>query len=407
MIKAAVMGYGTIGSGVCEVLDVNREQIARAVGDEIEVKYILDVRDFTGTDIEDKVIHDISLILDDPEIRLVVETMGGLDPAYPYVKALLLAGKNVATSNKALVAAYGTELLEIARRNHVNFQFEASVGGGIPIIRNLYKCLMDEKIMRITGILNGTTNYILTRMDKDGSTFDEALKEAQDFGYAERDPSADVEGYDTCRKLAILTAMVSGREVDYNDVHTEGITGITDVDFRYADKMNMSIKLVGSSFIEDGKATAWVAPFMIGKDNPLYSVQGVYNGIMIESNMLGTSMFYGSGAGRLPTASAVVADLTEEARHLNDNIPIGWNNERLMIEPMDECISRFYARISGSADDAAAVEQIFGNCQIFSLGLPDEFAVLTAPVSEKKFREDIAPLSRNVLATIRAEVQVL
>ena len=247
MIKVAIMGYGTIGSGVYEVLTGNRDKIAANVGQEVQVKYILDLRDFPGSPVEDKIVHDFQVIADDPEVQIVVETMGGLNPAYPFVKTCLEAGKNVVTSNKALVAAHGTELLAIAREKQVNFQFEASVGGGIPIIRPLYECLMGEQIQEITGILNGTTNFILTKMDKEGASFDAVLKEAQELGYAERNPEADVEGYDTCRKIAILTAMATGKEVDFEDIQTEGITKITDVDFKYADKMGTSIKLFGTS----------------------------------------------------------------------------------------------------------------------------------------------------------------
>ena len=228
MINVAIMGYGTIGSGVAEILETNKEIIAKNVGQEVALKYVLDLRDFPGSPVEDKVVHDFSIIEKDPEVQIVVETMGGLNPSYPFVKACLLAGKHVATSNKALVAAYGTELLQIAREKEVNFFFEASVGGGIPIIRPLYRCLMGEKILNITGILNGTTNFILTKMDKEGWAFDAALKEAQRLGYAERNPEADVEGHDTCRKIAILTAMATGKEVNYEDIYTEGITGISE-----------------------------------------------------------------------------------------------------------------------------------------------------------------------------------
>ncbi|MBS5065304.1 MAG: homoserine dehydrogenase, partial [Hungatella hathewayi] len=247
MMNVAIMGFGTIGSGVYEALEANRQLIAEKVGQEIAVKYVLDLRDFPGTPVEDKIVHDFSRIVEDDDISIVVETMGGLNPAYPFVKACLEAGKHVATSNKALVAAYGTELLAIAREKQVNFMFEASVGGGIPIIRPLYRCLMGEQILEITGILNGTTNFILTKMDKEGASFNGALKEAQDLGYAERNPEADVEGHDTCRKIAILTAMATGREVNYEDIYTEGITKITDTDFKYAEKMGTSVKLFGSS----------------------------------------------------------------------------------------------------------------------------------------------------------------
>lgn len=322
MIKTAVMGYGTIGSGVTEILAENRDVIAAQAGQEIELKYVLDLREFPDSPIADKVIHEFKLIEEDPEIQIVVETMGGLNPAYPFVKACLMAGKHVVTSNKALVAAHGTELLAIARKKKVNFFFEASVGGGIPIIRPLYHCLMGERIEEITGILNGTTNYILTKMDKEGDTFENALREAQNLGYAERNPEADVEGYDTCRKIAILTAMAAGKEVDYQDIYTEGITKITDVDFKYAEKMGVSIKLFGTSRIRDGKVSAYVAPVMINSSHPLYGVRDVFNGIMVRGNMLGVSMFYGSGAGKLPTASAVIADIIEAAQNLKKNVPM-------------------------------------------------------------------------------------
>ena len=259
MIKIAIMGYGTIGSGVAEVLEQNRDVIAKQAGQEVELKYVLDLREFPDSPVADRIVHDFKVIEQDEEINIVVETMGGLNPAYPFVKACLLAGKHVATSNKALVAAYGTELLAVAREKGVNFLFEASVGGGIPIIRPLYRCLMGERIEEITGILNGTTNFILTKMDKEGESFENALKEAQNLGYAERNPEADVEGHDTCRKIAILTAMATGREVNFEDIYTEGITRITDIDFKYAEKMGTSVKLFGSSRMAGGKVNAFVA----------------------------------------------------------------------------------------------------------------------------------------------------
>ena len=274
--------------------------------------------------------------------------MGGLNPAYPFVKACLLAGKHVATSNKALVAAYGTELLAIAREKGVNFLFEASVGGGIPIIRPMYRCLMGERIEEITGILNGTTNFILTKMDKEGESFENALKEAQNLGYAERNPEADVEGHDTCRKIAILTAMATGREVDYEDIYT---------------------------------------PVMIQKNNPLYSVNDVFNGIMVKGNMLGVSMFYGSGAGKLPTASAVVADIIEAAQNLDHNLAIGWSGEKQAIESMDQARFRYFVRVAGSCRNKEQdVKRAFGKVEVVELYGMDEFAVLTSEMSEGEFR---------------------
>lgn len=387
MIKAAVMGYGTIGSGVAEILDQNRDVIAKQAGQEVELQYVLDLREFPDSPVADKIIHDFKVIEEDPEIRIVVETMGGLTPAYPFVKACLLAGKHVVTSNKALVAAHGTELLRIAKEKNVNFLFEASVGGGIPVIRPLYRCLMGERIQEITGILNGTTNYILTKMDREGESFENALKEAQNLGYAERNPEADVEGHDTCRKIAILTAMAIGKEVDYQDIYTEGITRITDIDFKYAEKLGTSVKLFGTSRMKDGKVTAFVAPVMIDKSNPLYSVSDVFNGIMIKGNMLGTSMFYGSGAGKLPTASAVVADIIEAAQNLTSHVELGWSDEKQSIEPMDQAAFRYFVRIAGSyRNKEQDVKQAFGKVEVFELYGMDEFAVLTQEMKEGEFK---------------------
>lgn len=403
MMNVAIMGYGTIGSGVAEILETNKEIIARNVGQEVALKYVLDLRDFPDSPVADKVIHDFSIIENDPEVQLVVETMGGLNPSYPFVKACLLAGKHVATSNKALVAAYGTELLKIAREREVNFFFEASVGGGIPIIRPLYRCLMGEKILDITGILNGTTNFILTKMDKEGWAFDSALKEAQRLGYAERNPEADVEGHDTCRKLAILTAMATGKEVNYEDIYTEGITAISDVDFRYADKMGMSIKLFGASRVgRDQMVNAYVAPIMIDRRHPLYTVSDVYNGILVTGNMLGETMYYGSGAGKLPTASAVVADIIDAAKHVNRNVVMGWSSERQQIAPMEANEFRYFMRMAGRPEEHLDSLMDFGPEEAVTLEGMDEFAVITKPMLEADFQEASAGLDR-LIKFIRVE----
>ena len=403
MINVAIMGYGTIGSGVAEILETNKEIIAKNVGQEVALKYVLDLRDFPGSPVEDKVVHDFSIIEKDPEVQIVVETMGGLNPSYPFVKACLLAGKHVATSNKALVAAYGTELLQIAREKEVNFFFEASVGGGIPIIRPLYRCLMGEKILNITGILNGTTNFILTKMDKEGWAFDAALKEAQRLGYAERNPEADVEGHDTCRKIAILTAMATGKEVNYEDIYTEGITGISDVDFRYADKMGMSVKLFGSSSMgEDNLVKAYVAPIMIDRNHPLYMVSDVYNGIMVTGNMLGETMYYGSGAGKLPTASAVAADIIDAAKHVNRNVPMGWNSERQAIAPMEANEFRYFIRMAGQPEERLGSLMELDPEEAVMLEGMDEFAVVTRPMLEADFKELTANLD-GLIKFIRVE----
>lgn len=407
MVQVAIMGYGTIGSGVAEILDQNADQIKKGCGQDVALKYVLDLRDFPGSPVEDKIVHDFQVIEQDPEVSVVVETMGGLNPAYPFVKASLLAGKHVVTSNKALVAAHGTELLAIAKEKNVNFFFEASVGGGIPIIRPLYRCLKGEKIVEITGILNGTTNYILSKMDKEGASFETVLKEAQALGYAERNPEADVEGYDTCRKIAILTAMATGKEVNYEDISTEGITKITDVDFKYADKLGTSVKLFGTSRMDGEEVHAWVAPVMIGKDHPLYAVNDVFNGIMVKGNMLGTSMFYGSGAGKLPTASAVIADIMEAVENADHHVVLGWSSERLTIADQKTSVHRYFVRVEGTGEELEkAAASTFGNAEVVKLdSLSDEFALLTGEMSEAAYADCAAALEKTakICQRIRAE----
>ena len=404
MIYAAVMGYGTIGSGVVEVLDRNRDVISARTGEEIQVKYILDLREFPGDPNEDKLIHDFSVIEKDEEIGIVVEAMGGVRPAYDFAKACLLAGKHVVTSNKALVAAHGTELLSIARQKNLNFLFEASAGGGIPIIRPLTEALAGEKILEISGILNGTTNYILTKMDREGQTFEEALRKAQELGYAERNPEADVEGFDTCRKIAILTALATGKEIHYEDVYTEGITAVTDTDFQYAAKFQASIKLFGSSRMEDGRVTVFVCPMMIPQENPLYCVSDVYNAVMVKGNMVGTLMFYGSGAGKLPTASAVVADMMEIAGNMNRNIPMGWSEERQELSPVTEARFSYFLRVEGRLEEKRAeIEAAFGPSRFAELPVMDEFAVLTGEMTEEHYRKVSAAFG-DIRQMIRAQI---
>ena len=404
MIYAAVMGYGTIGSGVVEVLDRNRDVISARTGEEIQVKYILDLREFPGDPNEDKLIHDFSVIEKDEEIGIVVEAMGGVRPAYDFAKACLLAGKHVVTSNKALVAAHGTELLSIARQKNLNFLFEASAGGGIPIIRPLTEALAGEKILEISGILNGTTNYILTKMDREGQTFEEALRKAQELGYAERNPEADVEGFDTCRKIAILTALATGKEIHYEDVYTEGITAVTDTDFQYAAKFQASIKLFGSSRMEDGRVTVFVCPMMIPQENPLYCVSDVNNAVMVKGNMVGTLMFYGSGAGKLPTASAVVADMMEIAGNMNRNIPMGWSDERQELSPVTEARFSYFLRVEGRLEEKRAeIEAAFGPSRFAELPGMDEFAVLTGEMTEEHYRKVSAAFG-DIRQMIRAQI---
>lgn len=387
MVKIAVLGYGTVGSGVVEVLQTNGAQINKRVGDEIEVKYVLDLRDFPGDPIQDKIVHDFDVILNDPEVQIVVEVMGGIEPAYTFVKKSLLAGKSVTTSNKALVAKHGAELLSIARDSEINFLFEASVGGGIPIIRVLNSSMTADEVEEITGILNGTTNYMMTKMFYEGADYDEVLKEAQDNGFAERNPEADVEGYDACRKIAILSSLISGRQVDFEDIYTEGITGITTEDMEYAKKMGMTIKLLATSKRDGERLHAIVAPYLLGDSHPLYSVNGVFNAVFVHGNMLGDAMFYGSGAGKLPTASAVVGDVVDAAKHLHRNIMTMWDSDKLELEPISETKKRFFVRIEGQPEALKAhLESEFGSIEIVCVdGIEDEFGFVTAEISEGKY----------------------
>ena len=378
MINVSVLGYGTVGSGVVEVLHTNSESIAKKVGDTLNVKHILDLRDFPGDPFEEKIVHDFDEIVKDDEVKIVVETMGGEKPAYDFVKACLEAGKNVCTSNKELVAKHGAELLAIAKEKSVNFFFEASVGGGIPIIRPLNECVTGDVIEEISGILNGTTNYILSKMSSEGSDFADVLKDAQDKGYAERNPEADVEGYDACRKIAILTSLAYGKQVDYEDIYTEGITKITDVDIKYAKALGASIKIFGSSKNVDGKVYAKVAPVMINAAHPLYMVNDVFNGIFVKGNMVGDLMFYGSGAGKLPTASAVVGDVVAAAKNLDTNVPVIWEKDKLEIADIKDASQRFFVRLSGDkAANEAKVAEAFGTVQVVDAGIADEYAFIT------------------------------
>ncbi len=400
MIQAAVMGFGTIGSGVVEVLTVNKESIAKRVGDTIEVKYVLDLRNFEGDPIQEKIVHDYKTIAEDKEVSIVVEAMGGVEPAYTFVKAMLEAGKHVATSNKALVAEKGAELLELAKAKNVNFQFEASVGGGIPIIRSLKSCLTADVVEEITGIINGTTNYMMTEMSEKGADFDDVLKDAQAKGYAEKDPTADIEGYDAGRKIAILTSLVCGQQVDFEDIHTEGISHITSTDIKYAKAMGRAIKLLATSKkTEDGYA-AMVAPFLLAPEHPLYSVKGVFNAVFVKGNMLGDAMFYGSGAGKLPTASAVVADVVEMAKHMDQHIEIEWKQEKLELVDFKKAENKFFVRANASVEEVTAV---FGQAEFVSAeGISDEIGFITDTMTETEFEEKAAQLP-NVIQTIRVK----
>ena len=403
MINVAVLGYGTVGSGVVEVINTNHESINKRAGQEINVKYVLDLRDFPGDPVEKILVHDYEQIVNDPEVDIVVEVMGGVEPAYTFVKKALLAGKNVCTSNKALVADKGRELMDIAREKSINFLFEASCGGGIPIIRVINSSLTGDEIDEVTGILNGTTNYMLYKMSTEGCEFDTVLKEAQQKGYAEADPTADVEGYDACRKIAILSSLAYSEYFDYKDIYTEGISKITPEDMEYAAKLGRTIKLLGTSRRNaDGTCYAMVAPFLIGRDSPLYSVNDVFNAVFVHGNMLGDAMFYGSGAGKLPTASAVVGDIVDAAKHLHTNIFTNWNSTPAKLRPLDQVSGRFFVRVKKEVAEEA--KEVFENAEMICLDqLPEECAFITTDMTQGEFCAKAEKLGDKVLAKIRVK----
>ena len=384
MINVAVLGYGTVGSGVVEVINTNHESINKRAGQEINVKYVLDLRDFPGDPVEKILVHDYEQIVNDPEVDIVVEVMGGVEPAYTFVKK-------------------GRELMDIAREKSINFLFEASCGGGIPIIRVINSSLTGDEIDEVTGILNGTTNYMLYKMSTEGCEFDTVLKEAQQKGYAEADPTADVEGYDACRKIAILSSLAYSEYFDYKDIYTEGITKITPEDMEYAAKLGRTIKLLGTSRRNaDGTCYAMVAPFLIGRDSPLYSVNDVFNAVFVHGNMLGDAMFYGSGAGKLPTASAVVGDIVDAAKHLHTNIFTNWNSTPAKLRPLDQVSGRFFVRVKKEAAEEA--KEVFENAEMICLDqLPEECAFITTDMTQGEFCAKAEKLGDKVLAKIRVK----
>lgn len=400
MIKVAVLGYGTVGSGVVEVIEKNKELINKRSAAELEVKYILDLRDFPGDPYESKLVHDVNIIMEDEEISIVCETMGGVGAAYKFTKMALESGKSVCTSNKELVAKYGPELLQIAKAHNCNYLFEASVGGGIPIIRPINTALTAEKIEAITGILNGTTNYILSKMEKEGADFEDVLKEAQEKGYAERNPEADVEGHDACRKIAILSSLMLGKTVDSEKIYTEGITKITAADFVYAKALGRSIKLFGMSRNTENETWAMVSPFMISNENPLYMVSGVFNAICVRGNMLGDSMYYGRGAGKLPTASAVVGDVVDCARNQGKTLPCLWDAEEAVLSDIGEVERSFFIRVKADALDD--VKAAFPGGEVIAVdGRAEDKGYVTVALKEKEFAAKCEALGDAVLNRIR------
>lgn len=396
MVNVAIMGHGVVGSGVAEILHNHEQRIADKAKEYINVKYILDLRDFEGLAYSDKFIKDFNIIVNDPDIDIVVEVMGGCTFAYDYVKACLLAGKSVCTSNKELVAAKGAELLEIALQKNVNFLFEASVGGGIPVLRPMAQCLTANEITEVTGILNGTTNFILTKMITENMSFDDALSLAQELGYAEKDPTADIEGHDACRKICILASLGFGKHVYPQQVKTEGITNVSLNDVEYADDFGYVIKLIGRTRkLDNGKITANVYPALISRDHMLSGVNDVFNAIMVRGDEVGDVMFYGRGAGKFPTASAVVGDVIDCAKHLSARKYLHWEEgDEDYVTDSSLDIARYY--VLGKADDKnAAVEEIRAKINYVSYIVSetnDEIAFLTETDIEKTLLEQINSL---------------
>lgn len=386
MANIAILGYGTVGSGVYEVIKKNQAIVSRNAGEAVNIKYVLDLRDFPGDPVEEILTHDFNDILNDKDVSVVVEVMGGVEPAYTFVKGCLEAGKSVCTSNKALVAAKGPELIRIAREKGLNFFFEASVGGGIPIIRVLNLCLTADDIEEISGILNGTTNYMMTKMADEGWEFEEALKTAQDLGYAEKNPEADVDGWDACRKIAILTSLYTGKNTDYERVYTEGISKISAKDIKYAKELKLKIKLIAESQKTDEGLVAMVAPIMLKKSHPLYNVDDVLNAVYVRGNVLGPAMFFGSGAGKLPTASAVVSDVIAAVKN-KSNVLVEWDDEDLKLSSVGSVRRSFFVRVSGSEDEKLSrVKELFGEVDtVTAPGVTGEFGFVTMIMSEEEF----------------------
>ncbi len=390
MAKIAIMGFGTVGSGVYEIIRKNADKLkSNTYGETVDLKYILDIRDFDDHPEKELFTKDFNDILNDDEICVVAEVMGGLHPAYEFTKSLLQKGINVVTSNKELVATYGSELLAIAKEMNVNYMFEASVGGGIPVIRPLHQCLSANNVTRIAGILNGTTNYILYQMIENGKTFDDALAQAQANGYAEKNPSADVEGFDACRKIAILASLASGKEIDYNNIDTKGITDITLDDVVCASEGNGVIKLIGyADLMENGKVYASVSPMFISKESPLAAVNDVFNAIMVTGDCVGDVMFYGKGAGKLATASAVVADVLDCVRHKNNNKNIMWTKQTEDITAAADDVSFAYFVRTSSAPET--VEAQLGEVSYIRKG--NETAFVTGLMTASQAADKLAKL---------------
>ena len=401
MISVAIMGHGTVGSGVAEILTTHKQKLFKAVGEELYVKHILDLREFPDSPLADRFTKNFEDIVNDIEVRVVVEVMGGTNPAYDFVKRCLQAGKSVVTSNKELVAKHGAELLAVAKENNANFLFEASVGGGIPIIRPLSQCLVANEVDEIAGILNGTTNFIFGKMINDNMDFSDALKLAQDLGYAERNPEADIEGHDACRKICILASLAFGKHIYPDNVYTKGISEITLDDVKYADSLNYVIKLIGDvKKTEDGKLDILVAPMLLSKDCILSDINDVFNGILVKGDCTGDVMFYGKGAGKLPTASAVVADVVDCAKHLKARKRIFWtDSDGSQVASYKDSKTALYIRVAGKGEMA---QSLFPDSEIMKAD--GNTVLMTQEYKFGEIEEKIAKLNENgekVLSAIR------
>ncbi|MHB8064038.1 MAG: homoserine dehydrogenase [Ruminiclostridium sp.] len=398
MINVAILGFGIVGSGVAEVIKINSDSIKQRAGTEIRVKWILDIRDFPDSPYGDVFTKNADDVFNDSSVDIVIETIGGATIAAQFTKRALMSGKSVVTSNKELVAAQGPELLQLAKENGVSYLFEASVGGGIPIIRPLNQCLAANEIHGITGILNGTTNYIFTHMRKEGKSFETALKEAQQNGYAEQNPTADVEGHDACRKLAILSSIAYNEFVDFTNIYTEGITKITTTDMKYAEAMNGVIKLIAISRRIDGKIFARVSPAIISKEHALANVEDVFNAIVIKGNAIGDAMFYGRGAGKLPTASAVIADVIDIAKHPDFGTMNVWlRNQENNVVPIEDSPAKFFVRaqVSNLSEAEKGIKSELGHIEFVELNSKkqdNELAFIIPVTAEKELYSIITKL---------------
>lgn len=402
MINVAILGFGVVGGGTARLITDNSKEIERLTGEYVNIKYILDLRDFPDSPFADRIVHDFNIILSDPEIHTVIEVMGGSHPAYEFTVAALSAGKNVVTSNKEVVANFGDEFLAIAKKTGTSYRFEAAVGGGIPVISPIISSVRHNKINEVRGILNGTTNYILTKMFSFGDSFEDSLRDAQERGYAERNPDADILGTDASRKIAILASLVTGKLVSTDRIHTEGITEIRKADVVAAERLGMKIKLLGRCIKNGDGAFIMVAPFMLPADSALYSVSGVFNAVEVSGEPIGSVMFYGPGAGAGPTASAVVADLTEIiASGRNYAVPNIVRDDGF-VQDFSEFVCASYVALDGACEKC--VSSVFG--EVTFVESTDSVAFVTPPMSEREIAEKLKRLASERGAVVKSRIRL-